>query len=101
MGTLRDCAFAYVHEVAGHNMDEEVKIVTLKRTDLDFTLQVCESCAAGLIAAGSFVVASDESQEVVTVSEELVSEAAAALEEIIAEERGDEGSNEGNGEGDN
>jgi hypothetical protein len=36
MATLRDCFFAYSHEVAGANLDEEVKVVRVKRTDLDF-----------------------------------------------------------------
>jgi hypothetical protein len=38
MATLRDCFFVYSHEVAGANLDEEVKVVRVKRTDLDFEM---------------------------------------------------------------
>jgi hypothetical protein len=36
MATLRSCFFAYTHQMAGANLDEEVKVVRVKRTDLDF-----------------------------------------------------------------
>jgi hypothetical protein len=56
MATLRDCFFAYTHEMAGANLDEEVKIVRLKRVDADVEVRVCEACAGGLLSTGNFVV---------------------------------------------
>jgi hypothetical protein len=56
MATLRDCFFAYTHEMAGANLDEEVKVVRLKRVDTDVEVVVCEVCAGGLLSTGNFVV---------------------------------------------
>ena len=56
MATLRSCFFAYTHQVAGANLDEEVNIVRLKRVDTDVEVIVCEACARGLLSTGNFVV---------------------------------------------
>ncbi len=56
MTTLRDCFFAYTHEMAGANLDEGVKIVRLKRVDTDVEVRVCEACARELLSTGNFVV---------------------------------------------
>jgi hypothetical protein len=56
MATLRDCFFAYTHEMAGANLDDEVKVVRLKRVDTDVEVVVCEACAGGLLSTGNFVV---------------------------------------------
>jgi hypothetical protein len=56
MATLRDCFFAYTHQMAGANLDEEVNIVRLKRVDTDVEVRVCEACARGLLSTGNFVV---------------------------------------------
>jgi hypothetical protein len=56
MATLRDCFFAYHHETAGANLDDEVKVVRLKRVDTGVEIVVCEACAGGLLPTGNFVV---------------------------------------------
>ena len=56
MATLRSCFFAYTHQMAGANLDEEVNIVRLKRVDTDVEVIVCEACARGLLSTGNFVV---------------------------------------------
>ena len=93
MATLRSCFFAYNHEISGANMDEEVKIVRVKRIDLDYEINVCENCAKGLLASNNFVLVDDE------VSVDVSEEVATSLEEILGEERTD-AENDG-GEGNN
>jgi hypothetical protein len=56
MATLRDCFFAYTHEMSGANLDDEVKVVRLKRVDTGYEVVVCEACAGGLLSTGNFVV---------------------------------------------
>jgi len=98
MPTLRDCFFSYQHEAAGANMDAEVKLVKVRRVDLDFEMQVCEICAAGLLSSGQFVLVEETSEsaaEVVVAEEPIVS-----LQELI-EEGTEANAEEGEGEGDN
>jgi len=97
MATLRDCFFSYQHEAAGADMDAEVKLVKVKRADLDFEMKVCEICAAGLLSSGQFVLV-EETHEPVTELE--VEEPTVSLQELI-EERTEENAEEGEGEGDN
>jgi len=96
MPTLRNCFFSYQHEAAGANMDAEVKLVKVRRVDLDFEMQVCEICAAGLLSSGQFVLVEETPEpaaEVVVAEEPIVS-----LQELI--EEGTEANAE-EGEGDN
>ena len=98
MPTLRNCFFSYQHEAAGANMDAEVKLVKVRRVDLDFEMQVCEICAAGLLSSGQFVLVEETPEpaaEVVVAEEPIVS-----LQELI-EEGTEANAEEGEGERDN
>jgi len=98
MTKLRDCYFSYQHEAAGANMDAEVKLVKVRRVDLDFEMGVCEICAAGLLSSGQFVLVEETPEpaaEVVVAEEPIVS-----LQELI-EEGTEANAEEGEGEGDN
>jgi hypothetical protein len=96
MPTLRDCYFHYQHEVAGADMDAEVKLVKVRRVDLDFEIQVCEVCAAGLLPSGQWVMLVEE----ITEPEPEIEEPTVSLQELI-EERTEANAEEGEGEGDN
>jgi hypothetical protein len=99
MPTLRDCHFSYQHEAAGANMDAEVKIVKVRRVDLDFEMQVCEICAAGLLSSGQFVLVEETVEPATEVRAE---ESVVSLQQLIeegTEANAEEG--EGEGEGDN
>jgi hypothetical protein len=89
MATLRDCFFAYQHESAGADLNAEVKIVRVKRVDLDFELQVCEACAAGLLEYGQFALVEE-------VAEPQVEEPVVSLQELL---EGGTGENAEEGEG--
>jgi hypothetical protein len=89
MATLRDCFFAHQHESAGADMGAEVKIVKVKRVDLDFELQVCEACAAGLLEYGQFALVEE-------VVEPQAEEPVVSLQELL-EEGTDENAEEGEG----
>jgi hypothetical protein len=89
MATLRDCFFAYQHESAGADMDAEVKIVRVKRVDLDFELQVCEACAVGLLEYGQFALVEE-------VVEPKAEEPVVSIQELL-EEGTDENAEEGEG----
>jgi hypothetical protein len=95
MPTLRDCHFSYQHEVAGADMDAEVKIVKVRRVDLDFEMQVCETCAAGLLSSGQFVLVEETAEFAPEVKAE---ESVVSLQQLI--EEGTEANAE-EGEGDN
>jgi hypothetical protein len=95
MATLRDCHFSYHHEAAGVDMDAEVKIVKVKRVDLDFEMQVCETCAAGLLSSEQFVLVEETPEPAVEVVAE---EPVVPLQQLI--EEGAEVNAE-EGEGDN
>jgi len=97
MPTLRDCFFSYQHEAAGANMDAEVKLVKVRRVDLDFEMQVCEICAAGLLSSEQFVLV-EETHEPVTELE--IEEPTVSLQELI-EEGTEANAEEREGEGDN
>ena len=97
MPTLRDCFFSYQHEAAGANMDAEVKLVKVRRVDLDFEMQVCEVCAAGLLSSKQFVLV-EETHEPVT--ELKIEEPTVSLQELI-EEGTEANAEKGKGEGDN
>jgi hypothetical protein len=94
MPTLRDCFFSYQHEAAGANVDAEVKIVKVKRVDLDFEMQVCEVCAEGLLASGQFVLVEEvpEPEPSTQVEESVVS-----LQELIEERTEVDNAEEGEG----
>jgi hypothetical protein len=97
MATLRDCHFSYQHEAAGVDMGAEVKIVKVKRVDLDFEMQVCETCAAGLLSSGQFVLVEETPEP---AAEVVVEEPVISLQQLI--EGGDEvNAEEAEGEGDN
>jgi hypothetical protein len=97
MPTLRDCHFSYQHEVAGADMDAEVKIVKVRRVDLDFEMQVCEICAAGLLSSGQFVLVEETAEPAPEVRAE---ESVVSLQQLI-EEGTEANAEEGEGEGDN
>jgi hypothetical protein len=98
MPTLRDCYFSYQHEVAGCDMDAEVsQIVKVRRVDLDFEMQVCEACAAGLLSTGQFVLVEETSEP---AAEVVTEEPVVSLQELI-EEGTEANAEEGEGEGDN
>jgi hypothetical protein len=95
MATLRDCYFAYYHEVTGADMNAEVRLIKVKRTDIDFETQVCEACAQGLLASGQFVLVAEEPHH----DEPNVTEIpAVSLQDLL--EEGVEANAEGNEEGD-
>jgi len=101
MATLRSCFFAYNHEISGANMDEEVKIVRVKRIDLDYEFNVCENCAKGLLASNNFILAGDEvpvsvediSDEALAVSFEEILNESPTEERVNVEDDGGEGNN--------
>ncbi len=95
MPALRDCYFSYQHEAAGADMNAEVKVVKVKRVDLDFEIQVCETCAAGLLSSGQFALVEETSEPLVVAEEPVVS-----LQQLI-EEGAEVNAEEGEGEGDN
>jgi hypothetical protein len=97
MPTLRDCYFSYQHEAAGADMDAEVKLVKVKRVDLDFELQVCEICAGGLLSSGQFVLIEETVEPAAEVAAE---ESIVSLQQLI-EEGTEANAEEGEGEGDN
>jgi hypothetical protein len=97
MPTLRDCHFSYQHEIAGADMDAEVKIVKVRRVDLDFEMQVCEICAAGLLSSGQFVLVEETAEP---VAEVVAEEPVVSLQQLI-EEGTEANAEKGEGEGDN
>lgn len=98
MPTVRDCFFSYQHEAAGVDMDAEVKLVKVRRADLDFEMQVCEICAAGLLSSGQFVLVEETHEPAAELLE--VEEPVVSLQELI-EEGTEANAEEGEGEGDN
>jgi len=97
MAMLRDCYFSYQHEVAGVDMDAEVNIVKVKRVDLDFEMQVCETCAAGLLSSGQFVLV----EEIPEPAAEVVAEEPVVSLQQLIEEGAEANAEEAEGEGDN
>jgi hypothetical protein len=97
MATLRDCHFSYQHEVAGADMDAEAKIVKVRRVDVDFEMQVCEVCAAGLLSSGQFVLVEETPEP---AAEIVAEEPIVSLQQLI-EEGAEVNAEEGEGEGDN
>jgi hypothetical protein len=93
MATLRDCYFSYQHEAAGADMDAEVKIVKVKRVDLDFEMQVCEKCAAGLLSSGQFALV----EEVLEPAAEVVAEEPVVSLQQLIEEGTEANAEEGEG----
>jgi hypothetical protein len=97
MPTLRDCYFSYQHEAAGVDMDAEVKLIKVRRVDLDFEMNVCETCAAGLLSSGQFVLVEESVEPAAEVTAE---ESVVSLQQLI-EEGARTHAEEGEGEGDN
>ncbi len=97
MATLQDCYFSYQHEAAGVDMDAEVKVVKVRRVDVDFEMQVCEICAAGLLSSGQFVLVEETAEH----AAEVVAENPVVPLQQLIEEGAEANAEEGEGEGDN
>jgi hypothetical protein len=95
MATLRSCFFAYTHQMAGANLDEEVSIVRLKRVDTGVEVRVCEACAGGLLSTGNFVVVEEfrDNTDMVERIEPV------ALQDLLDEGTTDEDVSDDGGEG--
>jgi hypothetical protein len=98
MPTLRDCYFSYQHEAAGADMQNaEVKLIKVRRVDLGFEMNVCETCAAGLLSSGQFALVEETAEPAAEVAAE---ESVVSLQQLI-EEGTEANAEEGEGEGNN